>query len=143
MKPFVTEAERARTERKRAKLQTIGRSVDEWIGATPDQKVPAHVRARIFERERGVCWLSKRKIRPGEAWELDHRLALCNGGEHRESNLAPALVNFHKSKTAQDVRTRAKTDRIKRKHLGIKDLKPNGFRGWRKMNGEIVWRDQK
>jgi 5-methylcytosine-specific restriction protein A len=119
-----------------------GRSVPEWVGSSPDAKVPPHVRARIFEREGGRCWLSKRKIRPGERWELDHKLALCNGGEHRESNLAPALYDFHKSKTAEDVRMRAKTDRIKRKHLGIKDnSKRVGFRGWRNFRNEIVWKD--
>lgn len=96
------------------------RSVPEWIGKTPDAKVPPHVRARIFEREHGRCWLSGRKIMPGEPWELDHKRALCNGGRHAESNLAPALKDKHAAKTARDVAERAKTDHVKMKHLGIK-----------------------
>jgi hypothetical protein len=28
---------------------------------------------------------------PGDPWDLDHKLALVNGGRHAEDNLAPAL----------------------------------------------------
>ena len=28
---------------------------------------------------------------PGDAWDLDHKVALINGGRHAEDNLAPAL----------------------------------------------------
>lgn len=95
------------------------RSIPEWIGSTPDAKIPPRVRLRIFEREGGRCYLSGRKIMPGDQWDLDHRQALCNGGEHRESNLFPALREPHREKTAADVSTRAKTDRIRKKHLGL------------------------
>ena len=101
----------------------MSRSVPEWIGATPDAKIPPRVRLRVFERHGGICHLSKRKIQPGEIWQLDHIIALVNGGEHRESNLAPALDNPHKEKTAADVAEKAKIDRIRKKHLGI-DTKP-------------------
>ena len=40
-----------------------GRAVPEWIGATPDTKVPERVRLRVFNAYGGVCYLSKRKIR--------------------------------------------------------------------------------
>ena len=36
------------------------RSVPEWIGKTPDQKVPDRVKVRIFDREGGVCHISCR-----------------------------------------------------------------------------------
>ena len=72
------------------------RKVDECIGKTPDAKVPRRVRVRIFEREGGKCWISGRKIRAGEPWDLDHKIALVNGGEHRESNLFPALTIKHR-----------------------------------------------
>lgn len=42
-------------------------------------------------------------------------------------------------KTAKDQGDIAKTKRIKDREIGIKK-KRSGFRGWRKMNGEIVWR---
>lgn len=96
------------------------RSVPEWIGKTDDAKVPPRVRIRIFEREGGVCHLSKRKIRPGDLWDLDHGLALINGGEHRESNLFPALRDKHREKTKEDVAEKAVTARVKAKHLGIR-----------------------
>ena len=96
-----------------------GRSVDDWQGSTPDAKVPPRVRARIFLREKGRCHLSGRIIRPGDEWDLDHRVALCNGGEHAEHNLFPALRDKHREKTADDVREKAKVARIRAKHLGI------------------------
>lgn len=96
------------------------RAVKEWIGATPDSKVPDRVRLRVFLREGGRCHLSGRKIMPGELWELDHKRALINGGEHRESNLFPALRDKHRQKTAVDVAEKATTARKRSKHLGIK-----------------------
>jgi 5-methylcytosine-specific restriction protein A len=98
----------------------MSRSVDLWIGKTDDEAVPTRVKLRIWEREGGRCWITHRKIRPGEAWDLDHRVALCNGGRHSEDNLAPALKDAHKAKTAEDVGIKAKTDRIRARHLGIK-----------------------
>lgn len=74
---------------------------------------------------------------PGDKWELEHKLALCNGGEHRESNLAPALVKPHKAKTAMDVKQKAKNDRVRKRYLGIK--KPRKIRAWRKFNGDAVY----
>lgn len=114
-----------------------GRAVEEWHGATPDAHVPARVRLRVFERHGGKCWLTGRKITPGDAWDLDHIKALCNGGEHRENNLAPALRDAHRKKTATDVAERAKVDRIRKKHLGIKTRKSRPLfgteaSGWRK-----------
>jgi 5-methylcytosine-specific restriction endonuclease McrA len=96
------------------------RSVPEWIAKHPDQQVPPHVRLRIFDREGGRCHLSGRKIMPGDLWDLDHKIALINGGEHRESNLFPALRDKHRQKTAEDVAEKAATARVRSKHLGIK-----------------------
>lgn len=80
----------------------MSRSVPLWVGATDDAPVPPRVRLRIFEREGGKCWITGRKIRPGEAWELDHRIALVNGGRHAEDNLFPALKDAHREKTKGD-----------------------------------------
>lgn len=114
-----------------------GRSVPEWIGATPDAAIPPRVRLRVFEAHGGICHLSGRKIMPGDLWDLDHVRALINGGEHRESNLAPALRDKHREKTAVDVALKAKTDRIAKKHLGIFP-KGRGFGDRsRKFNGEV------
>jgi 5-methylcytosine-specific restriction protein A len=110
----------------------IGRQTDEWIGATPDSAIPPRVRLRVFERAKGICYLSGRKITASDAWDCDHVIALTNGGENRESNLAPALRDKHREKTAADVKERAKVDRIRKRHLGIKKpsklSKPPGTR---------------
>lgn len=113
------------------------RSVPEWRGKTHDSKIPQRVRLRIFERYEGKCYLTGRQIRAGDKWEVDHITALANGGEHAESNMAPVLALAHREKTKLDRRTQAKTGRQRKRHLGIK--RPSSFRGWRKMNGEIVW----
>lgn len=112
----------------------------EWIGATPDAAIPPRVKLRVFERHGGVCHISGRKIAAGERWECDHVVALANGGENRESNLAPALYKPHKAKTAADVAEKAKTARVRSKHLGIKKPKRpmpgSKASGWkRKMDG--------
>ena len=99
------------------------RSVPEWIATHDDAPIPPRVRDRIFIRDGGKCHISGRKIRPGEAWEPDHIVALCNGGEHRENNLAPALVIPHRAKTKIDRRIKAKNDRVRKRHLGIKKRK--------------------
>lgn len=125
-------------------MSTGRRSVEEWRGATPDSAIPARVKLRIFERENGRCHISGRKIMPGDAYDFDHIVALANGGEHRESNLAPALRDKHREKTAADVAEKARTDRIRKKHLGIKPksrfacAKSSPWK--KKLNGEVVSR---
>jgi 5-methylcytosine-specific restriction endonuclease McrA len=96
------------------------RNVKEWVGRNPDSKIPPRVRLRIFERHGGVCHLSGRKIAAGEPWDCDHIIALINGGEHRESNLAPALRDKHRQKTADDVAEKAKVARKAKANLGLK-----------------------
>lgn len=114
----------------------MSRAVPEWVGKTDDAKVPRHVRLRIFETHWGKCHISGRRIHHGEAWDLDHVVALINGGEHRETNLAPALKEFHKAKTASDVAEKSRVARKKMASLGIK--KPRRITSWRKFSGEIV-----
>lgn len=96
------------------------RSVPEWIAKHDDEKIPPRVRLRVFERHNGVCHISGRKIMPGEPWDCDHIVALINGGQHRESNLAPALRDKHREKTAEDVRQKAITAEKRMMNLGIK-----------------------
>ena len=115
----------------------MSRTPPEWIGKTPDTKVPPHVRMRIFLRDDGKCHITGRKIVPADYWDLDHIVALCNGGEHRETNLAPALRDAHKIKTREDLGEKAKVDRIRKRHMGIK--KPRTITAWRKMNGTAVY----
>lgn len=110
----------------------MSRAVEEWRGKSDDAPIPARVRLRVFERHHGVCHISGRKIAAGEAWDCDHVVALINGGENRESNLAPALREKHREKTAEDMAIKSKTYRQRAKHLGIwpkskRPLKGRGF----------------
>jgi len=97
----------------------MARSTPEWIGKDHDAKVPPRVRQRVFDRHGGVCHLTGRKIAAGEKWELEHIKALILGGEHRESNMAPALAEPHKKKTASEMKVKAKINAVRKKHLGI------------------------
>lgn len=113
------------------------RKIKEWIGKTPDTQPPPRVRLRVFNKYNGICYLSGRKIRPGMVWELDHIQRLKDGGENCESNLAPALKEYHAVKTAGENKQQAKEDRIRKKHLGIWESKypkmqSRGFTGYRR-----------
>jgi hypothetical protein len=120
------------------------RRTQEWIGRTDDSRPPDYVLLRIFARHDGICHISGRKIMPGEKWEAEHILAICNGGRNCESNMAPALVKPHKVKTAADLALKAKNDRVRKRHLGIR--KRSTFPGSRdskfkrKVSGEVVLR---
>lgn len=105
----------------------MSRSTDEWIGKTDDTPIPPRVKLRVFERHHGICHLSGRRISAGEPWECDHVVALVNGGENRESNLAPALADKHREKTKDDVAEKSRVRRKQSRNLGIK-RKPS--RSW-------------
>jgi 5-methylcytosine-specific restriction protein A len=99
----------------------MSRSVAEWIGKTDDSAIPPRIRLRVFERDSGICQCGcEMVIFPGDKWETDHLVALINGGENREANLRTMLAKHHKLKTAQDVAEKAKVNRKKASHLGIK-----------------------
>lgn len=122
------------------------RSVPEWVAKTHDTAIPARVKVRVFEKYKGICYLSGRKILAGDKWEVEHIIALANGGEHRENNLAPALVEPHKEKTKADRKITAKINRVRKKHLGLdqargKPILGSKKSGWkRKMDGTVVRR---
>lgn len=97
----------------------MSRTTEEWVAKHDDQKVPPRVRQRVFDRHNGICHLTGRKIHPGERWELEHVHALILGGQHRESNMAPALAAAHKVKTATEMKVKSKIARVRKKHIGI------------------------
>lgn len=121
----------------------MSRAVKEWIGKTDDSRPPPHVRARIFKDHGGVCYLAKREIKSGEPWDLDHVIALINGGENRETNLAPALRDKHREKTKADVAEKSAAYHVAAKHIGISFRKGRPMPGSRasglrrRMNGQV------
>lgn len=95
------------------------RSVPEWIGKTPDSVPPPRVKLRVLERHNYTCFWSKQPIKPGDKWEADHEIAIILGGENRESNLVPALVNEHKVKTRKDVLEKVKRAKALKNSYGL------------------------
>lgn len=102
----------------------MARQVPEWIGKTADTKIPDHVKLRIWQRESGRCYLSGRKITTSDQYDWDHKVAIIlwtgEGHGNRESNIFPAIRAKHREKTKLDVKQRAKSDAVRKKHLGIK-----------------------
>jgi 5-methylcytosine-specific restriction protein A len=119
------------------------RSTKEWIGRTDDSVPPPYIRLRIFRTHDGICHVSGVKIRSGDPWECDHIVALCNGGQNRESNMAPVRVGPHREKTGADVALRVINDRVMKKSLGIKTTKGRPMPGSKasgirkRMNGRV------
>ena len=112
------------------------RAIDEWIGQTSNSRIPPRVRLRVFYRDSGICQCGcQRLIHAGEKWQTDHRIALVNGGENRESNLRTLLAKHHATKTKADVAEKSRVYRKRSSHLGIK--KPRAITRWRRFDGSI------
>jgi len=108
----------------RPRIDTIGRSVPEWIGRTPDSVPPPHVIQRIAERFNWRCHISGAEIdqnrhKYGRDWQLEHVVSRETGGQNRESNLAPALTQWHKLKSKAEAKERGKRNRGIRRRTGI------------------------
>jgi 5-methylcytosine-specific restriction enzyme A len=119
------------------------RSVSEWIGKTDNAAIPPRVRLRQFERDGGVCQCGCGiRIRAGDKWETDHRVAVINGGPNREGNLRTLLTAHHKIKSREDMATKSKNYKVRSKHLGLQ-AKRKPFPGSRasglrkKMDGTV------
>jgi hypothetical protein len=99
---------------------TGGRSIREWVGRTPDTPPPTSVGLRVWNRQKGVCALTGRKIRPGDKKRLDHKVPLADDGENKESNLQWLLDAAHDAKTRQEASDRAKVRKKAKAHAGIR-----------------------
>jgi 5-methylcytosine-specific restriction protein A len=99
-------------------------------------------RVRLFDAAGGRCHICRLRIHVGEPWQVEHRKPLWEGGADDETNMSPAHVHCHKRKSAGEAPVKAKTDRVRAKHLGIR--KPSTFAcsrdsKWRKkVSGEVV-----
>jgi len=125
----------------------MAREVKEWIGKNDDHVPPPRVRDRVFEREHGRCHKCGRTIdaQGGESWTLEHLIALINGGENRERNLACTCSFCLPAKNREDMAIKKKNTRVRYKARGIKPAR-NGFATnrnglfKRKMDGTVVRR---
>lgn len=124
----------------------MSRSIAEWIARHDDQAIPPRVQVRIFGRDNGRCQECTRRCGVGgEPWQIDHKVALVNGGQHRESNLRLLCVECHKGKTKEDVAEKATVYRKRKKAIGVR--KPSKFacsrssRFKKKLDGSVVERE--
>ena len=108
----------------------MARAVPEWVAPTDDTKIPDRVRQRIFDAHDGCCHVCDIQI-GGKLWNVDHRIAIANGGAHRESNLAPICIPCHKIKSRVDVGIKSKIAAVKARHTGVRQptgtLQSKGF----------------
>jgi 5-methylcytosine-specific restriction endonuclease McrA len=103
-------------------------------------------RLKIWTASNGLCWLCGKLVRFEEA-ELDHKIALINGGSDGDDNIAPAHPNCHRAKYGSDIATGSKIKRLLKREAGIKKpsrLKSRGFDKTlrKKMDGTVERRDQ-
>ena len=115
------------------------RSLPEWIGKTADVPFPPRVRLRILLRQDGRCALCGQKI--VGSFVCDHKVALINGGENRESNGQAICRGCDKTKTASDVAEKAKTAGMAKAAHGLRKPKTiipgSKASGWKhKLNGQ-------
>jgi 5-methylcytosine-specific restriction enzyme A len=102
---------------------------------TRRRKLSRLQRIGVFDRAGGVCCLCPHKIDfLKEKWIVEHIKPLWLGGADDETNMGPAHERCAIDKTAGEAPVKAKGDRIRARHLGIK--KPRTITRWRKMNRE-------
>lgn len=104
----------------------MARTVKEWIGKTDDSMPGKPVRERLL-RIFPACYLCTRPFVAGDKVELDHKVALRDGGENRERNLRPVHKHCHATKSAKEQTDRAKVRKSKLNSLGMGKLKSRGF----------------
>ena len=66
-------------------------------GSMPPQRV-----ARIHAAAHGCCHVCGRKLGPSDDYEIDHVIALENGGSDDDENLRPCCSWCHGMKTGDD-----------------------------------------
>ena len=87
------------------------------------------------------------QVVPVATIEIDHHLALVDGGEHSVENLRPLCPDpCHRIKSAREHVANCKAKRLLQKHSNPTPkgkIKSRPFPGSRKFNGKINWRDSK
>lgn len=118
----------------------MARSVTEWVGRTDDAMPPPRVKDRIRERQGNKCALTGVSLGSDDKVQYDHITPLWLGGRNAESNLQAVTAEAHKVKTKAEATVRAKCNRTRKKHLGIKSDKRSGFntRFIKKMDGSVI-----
>lgn len=102
----------------------MSRALPEWISRNDDTPVPPRVRLRVYDRFGSICHICELPIKTSETWHADHVKALIEGGQNRESNLAPAHAHCNLAKANGEKSRKAKVQRTRQKHTGA--IRPKG-----------------
>lgn len=109
------------------------RTVEEWIGKDASSAIPPRVKVRIMERQKCRCHGCTRLLGGRLKPEFDHRPALINSGQNRESMIVAVCAECHSGRTKSDLAEKAKVYAVRSKHLGIKPPKRKwGSRSFRR-----------
>jgi len=87
-------------------------------------------RARIFAAAEGRCHKCERKLGPSDDWDVEHVIALENGGTDDDTNLAPCCDWCHQIKTSDDHSLAGHGRRMATKHTVPKRFRQS--KGWRR-----------
>lgn len=103
-------------------------------------------RVKLFDDHRGTCCICKFKIHADKGFIVEHIKPLWLGGEDDLRNLGPAHKSCAREKTSKEAPIKAKGDRIRANHLGIRRRRTHRW-GYgkddpfkKKITGEVVKR---
>ena len=113
------------------------RTVPEWFGKTDDTPIPPRTKLRVKSRAHDCCEICGVRVRYGG--QVDHTIALINGGQNRETNLRFLCRNCHAKKTKTDLALKSRAAKRQKRVAGF-EKKRRGFWGWRRFDGTLVWR---
>jgi 5-methylcytosine-specific restriction protein A len=99
----------------------MARRVEPWIGKTDDTPIPPRVKLRVKVRANDCCEACGARVRYGA--EIDHTIAIINGGRNSEDNLRLLCRTCHAGKTRSDVSEKAKTARKQASLAGFRNTR--------------------
>lgn len=111
---------------------------------TKRRKLTRLQRVKIYDAAGGTCCLCRLPIdaERGERWVIEHVKPLWQGGADDSTNMKPAHYQCAIDKTAGEAPVKAKGDRVRAKHLGVRKpgrpmpgSKASGIR--RRMSGKV------
>ena len=89
------------------------------------------IRAKVWLKDKGICYRCNRQVLAGEVWHSDHKKALADGGSNDLENLFVCHEVCHVVKSGEEAAARVKPRRLYKKHNNIirpiSQLKNQGF----------------
>lgn len=106
------------------------------------REFPKSVRTAALKRCDGICECGCGQPITGKVHFDHHPIAAYFDGPATLANCRVLMERCHKLTTSQQDRPRIdKARRIIEKRAGLRGNKGRGFRGWRRFDGTIVWRE--